>query len=437
MEFKFLSIQGDATKHITQVLTNSNSQPSENEIESIVANAVDNFQNEIPVIAKEEDFFSITREQRIKIDVAKRCAIQEVADEMLLLENEEIKEDFFSYLLEPFHNLPKYTGVLKRTTNKAVVMFFFPLVKIDAGSLVHLTPIQPKEFEMPLAKGISVMITGELVKKLLGKAAQKVGGAIAGKLGAIIINLVMKELFGDDKQKMLDDIRRIVKAEIEENEIAKIEGAIEGTIQFLTVEYKNMKAKANLSDVNKRRELLENLKPYSHKFYTDVIGVLKQSKYAVRGLKTFAIGSAVHLIITQEMAMIDPDEMNPNNSGYLLTLRSNATTYREHLEANFNKTVNGRRAQISVFEYTEVLSGGGNMMSTKITYGWKDTKIDKVVKGFVSSKDPKKSVRENAEASMQAHKNKVINKLIDDLGNPKEMAIPSLRILEKFSFPKS
>ncbi len=238
----------------------------------------------------------------------------------------------------------------------------------------------------------------------------------------------------DDKEKMLAEIRKIVRDEIESNEITKIEGTIEGTVQFLAVEYKNMKAKANLSDTAKRAELLANLKTYSHKFYTDVIGTLKQEKYAIRGLKTFAIGSAIHLLITQEMAMIDPDEMNPNDSGYLLTLRANAKTYRSHLETYFSKAINNRKAQIEVFSDTFVDCLGGATCVTKYTYSWVDKKTGKKVKGFSGSKKPDRSASQNAHISMEKYRKKIITQLTKDLGNPKISAIPSLKVIENFSF---
>ncbi|WP_299440972.1 hypothetical protein [uncultured Aquimarina sp.] len=435
MEFTFLNIKGVSRTYLKEKLTGNLVQRiEENELNTMIDNAMKHTNGQLPQIATDADFFAIDRKQKMLVDVSKRCAIQELIEQAPLIEGEEIEEDFFSYLTVPFLNFPKYTAVLKRKTNKAEIVYFFDLVLIDGGDIQHLTPVQPVETEMHMAKSISYTITGELVKKMLGLAAKKAGAAIASQLGAIIINMVMKELFGDDKEKMLAEIRKIVRDEIESNEITKIEGTIEGTVQFLAVEYKNMKAKANLSDTAKRAELLANLKTYSHKFYTDVIGTLKQEKYAIRGLKTFAVGSAIHLLITQEMAMIDPDEMNPNDSGYLLTLRANAKTYRLHLETYFSKAINNRKAQIEVFSDTFVDCLGGATCVTKYTYSWIDKKTGKKVKGFSGSKNPDRSASQNAHISMEKYRKKIITQLTKDLGNPKVSAIPSLKVIENFSF---
>jgi hypothetical protein len=323
MKFVFLSTAGDAEHYVAEKLkAQMNRAHDERPMlqappQSMLQNALAHLKNPVPRIASEAEFFEINNKQKLLVEVAKRCAIQELVESAPLIEGEEIEEDFFSYLLEPWHDVPAYTAVLKRRTNRAEVLYIFDLVQIDRGTIVHLNPPGPElPRPVPPRLGISFEITGAMVKQLLKWGGKQAAGVVVSKLGAVVLNLVMKELFGmDDTQRLIDEVKKIIKDEIESNEITKIEGALAGTLQFLTVEYRHQKDKMNLDKVENRKILLTDLKSYSNKFYTDVIGTLKQEKYAIRGLKTFTFAASVHLLITQEMALVDPDYLNPNDSG--------------------------------------------------------------------------------------------------------------------------
>src|SRR5690606_7722115 len=159
---------------------------------------------------------------------------------------------------------------------------------------------------------------------------------------------------------------------------------IAGTLQFLTIEYKNKKAKTDLSNPHKRELLMTELQGYSTKFYTDVIGLLKQDKYAIRGLRSFMTAASVHLLITQEMAMIDPEYMNPNESSYLKTLRENATDYRVHVDKNYHKAYNNRN-NMEVFT-KEFVDCGSSSCVHKTTYHWRDNVSGETAGEFMGTK---------------------------------------------------
>lgn len=430
MDFIFLSIDANPKEYLIKKLVLQNEQ----ETNRIIQNAIKQTDESIPKIASEDDFFEIDKKQKTLIEVSKRCAIQELVNKAPLIEGEVVEEDFFSFLTEEFLDFPVNTAVLKRKTNKSEMLYLFRLANVSGGNISHSNPeiSEPSQF---LAKGFSGTITKKLVSKMLSFAAKEGASAILSKLGTVVINMVLKELFGDDEQKMLDEIKKVIKQEIEGNEVSKIEGKIDGTIQFLTVEYKHMKEKADLNNIEKRKELLENLKQYSHAFYQDVIGVLKQPKYASRGIKTFAIGSAIHLLITQEMAMIDPDEMNPNNSGYLLTLRDNAEIYRSHMQTSFDKIIRDRNAKMKIYPHTFVDCLPSGSCVRKTTMRWSDDEAKELATGFTNTKNPKRSAYENAEISLNRYRTGVINKLIKDLDDPEKETIPALKKLTTFTFP--
>jgi hypothetical protein len=439
----FIGIKNDAANYVKAKqeallsYSEGNGQLLPDALSSIVQQALSQIKGPLPRIATKEEFYQVNKEQMTQIEVAQRCAIQGLVENAPLIEGEEVEEDFFSYLLEPIDGLPVNTGVLQRRTNMAEILYIFDLVLIDDGNLVHLDPPPPIEPPGPrrLLK-LSFTITGKMIKSLLKTAGTKVATTALSKVGAVVLNIVMKELgMENDNEKMLSEIRKVIKEEIDSAEITKIEGTIDGTLQFLSVEYKNQKANLDLSNVVNRRALLTDLKDFSNKFYTDVIGTLKQDRYAVRGLKTFMCAAPVHLLLTQEMALVDPDYMNPNESGFLQTLRDNATIYRNHVQNAYNKAINDRN---NMQVYTEpFVDSMGNSAVRKTTWWWRDNVSSQRAGQFMDTKKPERSASQNAHESLERHRNDVLNKRREELGKPQETFLDVIGDLQNFSFPKA
>jgi|GEM_PF-2326024 len=442
----FLNIKSDAAGYASgKLMAQMNYVPGGYElgpetIEAFIQNALSQTQKPAPRIASGEEFYKTDKQQLLQVQIAERCAIQELVELAPLLPGEEITEDFFSYLTEPVDDIPANTGVLRRSTNMAQLLYIFEYVRIDNGTLVHIDPpppvIPPGPRRMLRGGPASAFSTKDLIKKLLKTAGMKVGSAALSKVGSIVLSIVMKELgIENDSEKLLAEVKKIIKEEIDGAEISKIEGRIEGTIQFMTVEYKNQKDASDLSKIESRRALMSDLKSYSNLFYTDVIGTLKQERYAIRGLKTFMFAAPVHALLTQEMALVDPDFMNPNQSSFLKTLRDNATIYRGHVQRAYEKAMNDRN-QMEVFSKIFV-DTMGNSTSSKTTWWWRDKVTDKVAGEFGSSKNPDKSAYQNAAESLDQYRNDVLNKRREELGNPQETFLDVIGDLENFSFPKA
>jgi hypothetical protein len=371
-----------------------------------------------------------------RIEVAQRCAIQSLVEEAPLIDGEEIEDDFFSYLTEPFDGLQVNTGVLRRRTNMAEILYIFDLVLIDNGNLVHIDPPAPEEHKGPRRLKMGYTITTKMIKSLLKTAGANAATFVLSKVGAVVIGIVMKELnMENDTEKLVSEIRMVMQQELDNAEIAKIEGVIDGTIQFLNGEYKNQKEGLDLSKPENRKVLMADLKTYSNKFYTDVIGTLKQDRYAVRGLKTFMCAAPLHLLITQEMALVDPEYMNPNQSGFLKTMRDNATAYRNHVQAAYNKAINDRN-NMEVFSkiFSDTMGGSG---SSKTTWWWRDNVTGQEAGEFMKTKDPERSGWQNADASLQRHRDEVLKKRREELGHPQETFLDVIGDLQNFSFPNA
>lgn len=397
-----------------------------------VDNALSQLMLPAPVIALKEQFFQTDRKQNVVIEASMRCAIQELVSYSPLLDGEEILEDFFSYLLEPYGGCPAYTAVLERTTNKAKILYIFEDVQIDGGHVVKLTSQQQPTiaYQPKVALGAFV-ITEELVKQMLKKAA------VAGlsKVGAIVLNLVMEAIFGkaDDTAKLIEEVKKVTREEIEANELAKLDGIVSGTLMFLANEYKLLKEKADLSKVADRERLTNLLTPYNHQFYTEVIGLLQTAKYSRKGLYTYLIASSVHLIITQELALVDPNSFNPNDSSYLITLNNNAKLYRTHVETEYNNAITERGNKIEQKEYLWVDCMGNSCVRERQLY-WYDSETNEESRRFTDKKGDDRPASERVQEDMNNHKNYVLGELRKSIGNPENNYIPEIKNLETYKF---
>lgn len=436
MKFVFLHVNNDAKNYVSnklQTLLNryNDGSPLLAEQPSVVNNALSHLDNAKPAIASKEEWYDVTKEQLKQVAIAQRCALMGLVETAPLLEEEVIEEDFFSYLTTEFDDMPAGTAVLKRTTNKAEMVYFFDHVLISNGHLVYNYPKPVYDTVRGEATlGISFTITSEMIKKLLKSAAS----AALSQIGAAILGAIAKELFGDDTQKLIDKIKEVIQAEIVSNELDKMNGAVQGTLQFLCVEYQNKKRKTDLKNIEKRKELLNELKPYSTKFYTDVIGVLKQDKFAEKGLKSFMTAASVHLLITQEMALVDPDYMNPNESSYAETFRANAKNYHAHVKTSYKNAYN-RRNNMEVYtkQFTDCM-GATCVHST--TFHWRDNVSGETASGFTNTKNPDVTAGEHARRSLEKHRTKVLNQLKEKLGHPQETFLDGIGDLETYTFPK-
>ncbi|HKQ51538.1 MAG TPA: hypothetical protein VJT74_04160, partial [Pyrinomonadaceae bacterium] len=256
------------------------------------------------------------------------------------------------------------------------------------------------------------------------------------KVGSIIFSLVIKEIFGtDDNAKFVEAVQQVVREEIVSRDIDKITGHIQGTIQYLTNEYQVRKSKSDLSNVEQRKELLNSLSPYAKDFYTGVMGVLEMPEYAEKGLRSYLLGSSIHLVITQEQALVDWEHMNPNDSSYAETVRRNAKHYREHTETTFDTMVNNRMAKIKWGHTPDMACGKTGCHITREAWGWGDEVTHDGEKFYEDQHKKGPTAKELAERAANAQKTKVYNQMAESTGDPRNNALPDLKKLETMKFP--
>lgn len=383
--------------------------------------------------AEEHEFHEIDSRQRFDLDVARRCAMMEVAVSAPLVEGEEVEEDLFTYLTEPFGDFAPYTGVLRRRTNMAELLYIFENVRIDQGNLVYLVKeVDQGGVESMAPSALLGDKMGDLIKSLLSKAA----GAAGGKIGALIFNLVVKEIFGtDDNAKFVEAVQKVIRDEIDSAEIDKINGRVQGTIQYLTNDYQVRKAKSDLKNVEERKELLTSLEKYSQQFYTEVMGVLEQTRYAEKGLRAYMLGASIHLIITQEMALVDWKTMDPNESSYAATLRINAKHYRERVEGTFKPMYDRRMAKISWGYTPDKICDRIGCRDSRKAWAWWDEEDHSSEKFYEDQHKKGTSAKDLAEQGCNRRRGNISYQFSQDAGDPLNNAVPHLKALETNRIP--
>jgi hypothetical protein len=380
------------------------------------------------------EFPKLTSKQEFLLDVAQRCAMMDVAVSAPLLDGEEIREEFFTWLKEPFHSFSAGTGVLMWRTNMADLLYVFDHVRIEQGNVVYVDGMQADEVGQDMALGFNPLqgqIT-DIIKKLLSSAA----GAAGGKIGAMIFNLVMKEIFGsDDITKFVDAVQRVIRDEIDSSEIDKINGHVQGTIQYLANDYQVRKAASDLSNTDERKELVTSLERYSRLFYTEVMGVLEQQRFARKGLKSYMLGASIHLIITQEMALVDWKTMKPNQSSFATTLQINAKHYREHVEGIFKPMLEQRLANISWGYTPDKICDRIGCHDSRKAWSWWDKETHASEKFYEENHKKDPSAKELAERGYHEHRSTIQQEVTQNAGDPLNSAVPGFMALEKNPIP--
>ncbi|MFP8965210.1 hypothetical protein ACKC9G_01330 [Pokkaliibacter sp. CJK22405] len=393
-------------------------------------------------LADPADFPTLSPEQAFTIEVASRCALMEVAESSPLLESETLVHEYFTYLTDALDVFPPMTPVLLRQTSHASLLYVFDNVRLDGGDL-HYTPCMMPDERLSKAQlleasqRLTLLGTKSMAVKMLQSLLGKAAGAAGGKIGAIIFNLVVKELFGgDDNQAFVDAVKQVVRDEIDSAELDKINGYIQGTLLYMTNEYRIRKEHSDLNNIEDRKELLQSLEKYSKTFYTEVMGVLGQKRYAEKGLQSYMLGASIHLIITQEMALVDWKTFDPRASSYAATVQLNARHYREHITGTFEPMLKNRLEQVG-WGYTPTMMCNriGCFVSRKAWSWWdRDAKLSETFYNESHKKPP--SAETLARQGYNRRHDEVRQETATNAGDPMHTAVPNLKTLERTPIPQ-
>jgi hypothetical protein len=370
-------------------------------------------------VAQASEHYSITAPQQAAIDARKRCALAGLLRESPLVQGETLQEDLFTFLKEPFENLPVNTAVLRRTTNEAEIYYVYDDILVVNGDLqfIQRAPTPP----LPEVSMVGGPSDGFTVKGIAKKLGGGLVDGIMGTIGGLIFDAIFPPGVPDYFGEVLKEIRSIVGQELTRADIDLINGRLNGIVSWTNNTYKPRKQSGAPREV-----LSTMLDPQVNLLYTDVVDTLMMARYSKEGLSVFAIAAGVHLALIQEQAIVDPLQQKPNESSFAITVKLNAQRYHDHAIKIYNEIRTQREAAVSVKQDRTVFQDPGSpYIDYKDRYAVYDAATGAYGRWHDDYTDENKkfhSGREKAEADKIGHLSGVRSKLVAEFGDPEGAA---------------
>lgn len=379
------------------------SQLSDLDFDSLSNNVVENLSDVALPIASADEFYELTPNQLIEIMARKRSALIILEQKFPLIEGEIIEEDFFSYLIEQFGDLPVNTPVLWRKTNYSNHCYIFSDLQLNSGDLGLLPPVFPED-----TVGIQLNAFSD---KMSTNIAQSLGTGLvsgfSGKIGALMFASIFPPGVPNYFDQVYEQIKKIVNQEVTANTIDQINGRINGTQAW----EKNSYAPRKMAGTS-RKNLFDDVTPYVNLLYTEAVQTLMLPRYAKPGFSVFMIAAGVHLALLQEQALVDPDHTNPDGSSFATSVKLNAQQYSDHAGKTFAELLEDRKSKVTL-KCEESYECNVNMCITKRFYFWHDD-----VTGESGERHRGKDAKDDALSDLDRHVYAVITGLNFSLGTP-------------------
>lgn len=168
----------------------------------------------------------------------------------------------------------------------------------------------------------------ELIRITTGSLLAKIPYA-GGTASALFNYLTTMDRTDPTKELILEEITKIVKENLDAQDVRQIKGVLNGIKEYMTVDFIPSKA----SGLRPKEELYRDLKVRYDQMYS-FIGWLKEINNSTHGayLNVFQLAAIQFISITQELALIDPSVSNPLNSDFCNVIRKEAATFKKHGE---------------------------------------------------------------------------------------------------------
>lgn len=378
------------------------------------------------------DFPLLSAAQQKVVDDAITCARTGLAQDYPLLPGELLVGETFTYLSAPYDGFPAGTAVLRQQTNFALLYFFFPRTIIQGAAVTRVPPPsvlggQPQPPQPAPMAGVLASLALQLASGLLS--------GIGKQIGAMICNQIFSATGLNYFEPTTKTLKKIVNGEITSAVISIINGKINGTKDWIRIDYTpNKEFYTKHQDLPTYAKLDAGLSDFANDMYTQVIGPLKEDAYAEPGFAVFLIGAGVHLSLYQEHALIDNRVKNPADSTFATSVGTLANDYASFAQATYDKIITNRKKLISCHTRKVCSCNTGYPVCNEF-WVWEDSYSGESER-FDTDKDTgmdecEKKCREAADK----HTTEALVQLNTDLGDPNTI-IPSWRKLAKQPIPK-
>lgn len=276
------------------------------------------------------------------IEKRKEWFLEKINRETLLLDNEKVERDFFTYLNKPLGEWPEGTVVLQRITNLGELYYIIEDVNIDAvkGRMTLQKIKIPKESNAIRVDSVAANVLPVAVAAM---AAKKLGMYLLTEIGGAVCDAVLADVFPSGAKQYFDEVYNrvveFVRQRIIESRVVEINGAVNNIANSLKNEYLPSKKGKDLSNPSDRKSLFNLLQKYDMTFLSGpggMLGTLMSPEYSKAGFQVFMLGAAIRLAVFQEMAVVDPD--NKDASG----------KFRNALQSSYGRPREGTIAKTAV-----------------------------------------------------------------------------------------
>ncbi len=369
-----------------------------------------------------------------EIDARQRCALRNLISDSPLLKGEVVEEDFFSFLSEPFEEVPAGTAVLRRTTNMAVLYYIFPDYRVTPEiDLIY------SDLPMELVQGIQRTNAPEIdelqrfevlaanLKIDFREIAKTLGTGllsfVGGQIAALIFDLIFPPSVPSYFDEVYKEVARIVKQELHQHDIDLIEAKINAVLDWERRIYAP-KSPRNVTDQHERENLFREVEDQINSL-NEAMSVLTSLWWRESGMSVFAVAGGVYLGLCQEAALMDYKVSNPKLSSYATTIKLTATDYANSLEATFQAVLKKRVDNVFLKQETVNIQIGRKSYMTN-AYRWVDPIAGTKGKLHALRKEGKKKLvgdpKKEGEDDMNNYKAQLPEMLAKALGEPLDLA---------------
>lgn len=168
------------------------------------------------------------------------------------------------------------------------------------------------------------------------------GSTLAGLVGSKALAEIFKKSVPSYFPEVYEEIERIMDEKLKKETIGTINKQINGLIGWIQRTYVPRK------DSGASKSGLHNiLQPQVANLAIHIIPMLQDKEFGSTALGTFVLGASIHLLLLQELAMVDPDVDNPLNSSYVVSIKKYSATYASYAEQTFDKIVSARKRLVT------------------------------------------------------------------------------------------
>ena len=397
----------------------------DNGLEEQVSNVLREQLGAPPPVLSPEPLSALSPGQEAEVEARKRCAQGTLLRQWPLVQGEEVEEDFFTFLQEPFGAIPAQTVALHRRTNLAETYYLFDDVTVAGGDLTFADPPEPPPPPHPLLRAGKPSYAATLAKSL--------GSSLASTIGSKIGALIFESIFPPEPPSYFDDVyaevRNIVKQELSAHMVEQVSGRVNGTVAWVRKTYKPRKEAGA-----PREELSAMVSSYVDALYRDAVYTLMEPNHAKPGFAVFLLAAGVHMGLMQEQVLVDPRQSDPKKSSYATSVRLSAQEYHDHAIKTFDEIVRIRREAVTIRDVSRKVCVNHSCNTTYI-YRWADSVTNGEGRTWETytttfSKEHHDGKKE-AEGDAENHRNDVVAQLTKDLSYPKEIAASWLKLKER------